>query len=42
MSQPVKPGARYKCDHCGTEVVVIKPDDVIPSCCGDALQPVVK
>jgi hypothetical protein len=40
---PVKPGARLRCEVCGTEVVVIKADDdVRPVCCGKPLSSPVK
>jgi Desulfoferrodoxin, N-terminal domain len=38
----VKPGARYRCASCGTEVVVIKADGAVPQCCDAAMQVVGK
>jgi hypothetical protein len=35
--EPVKPGSRLRCEGCGTEVVVIKADGVLPACCGKPL-----
>jgi endogenous inhibitor of DNA gyrase (YacG/DUF329 family) len=32
-----KPGERLRCAECGTEVVVIKSDGVLPRCCGQPM-----
>jgi hypothetical protein len=29
-----KPGERFRCDECGTEVVVIRTAGTAPRCCG--------
>lgn len=34
-----KPGERYNCASCGTQVVVIKADGTSPSCCGTPMEP---
>jgi hypothetical protein len=34
----VKPGSRFKCTQCGTEVVVIKADGAVPGCCGKPME----
>jgi hypothetical protein len=28
-----KPGVRLRCEECGTEIVVVKADGVLPTCC---------
>jgi desulfoferrodoxin-like iron-binding protein len=33
-----KPGQRFRCAECGTEVVVIKPGESVPSCCGQEME----
>lgn len=33
----VKPGMRLLCQECGTEVVIIKADGAVPSCCGQLM-----
>jgi hypothetical protein len=38
----VKPGGRFRCSQCGTEVVVLKADGVVPNCCGKAMEPPAK
>jgi desulfoferrodoxin len=34
-----KPGERYTCASCGTQVVVIKADGTSPRCCGADMEP---
>ena len=34
----VKPGERFGCAECGTEVVVIRPGESVPLCCGKGLE----
>lgn len=34
-----KPGERYNCASCGTQVVVIKADGPAPRCCGTDMEP---
>jgi hypothetical protein len=36
MTAP-KPGQRLRCDECGTEVVVVRSQGAVPSCCGREL-----
>jgi hypothetical protein len=33
-----KPGERYTCASCGTQIVVIKADGTSPQCCGTAME----
>jgi len=30
----VKAGARFRCETCGSEIIVVKAGDQAPSCCG--------
>jgi rubrerythrin len=32
-----KAGQRLQCQQCGTEVVVIKPPEQVPECCGHSM-----
>jgi hypothetical protein len=34
----VKPGERFRCAECGTEVVVIRPDGSVPHCCSTEME----
>jgi hypothetical protein len=33
-----KPGARFRCAQCGTEVVVVKPSGDVPRCCSTEME----
>jgi desulfoferrodoxin-like iron-binding protein len=35
---PSKTGKRYKCEKCGSEVLVIKPGEGTLKCCGQEMQ----
>jgi hypothetical protein len=34
----VKPGGRFRCAECGTEVVIIRGDGSFPHCCNRAME----
>jgi hypothetical protein len=34
----LKPGTKLGCGTCGTEVIVVRPGDDTPTCCGEPLQ----
>jgi DNA-directed RNA polymerase subunit RPC12/RpoP len=36
----IKPGERFRCTDCGTEIVVIKSDGPVPHCCGKEMESV--
>jgi hypothetical protein len=33
MTEP-KAGARFRCETCESEIIVVKAGDQVPSCCG--------
>ena len=34
----LKPGTKLGCGTCGTEVILVRAADQVPSCCGQPLQ----
>ena len=34
---PTKVGSRLRCEHCGTEIIVVKATDAEVTCCGQAM-----
>jgi Desulfoferrodoxin, N-terminal domain len=33
-----KPGERFRCAQCGTQVVVVRPGDDVPRCCNAEME----
>jgi hypothetical protein len=37
MSDAPAAGARFRCETCESEVIVVKPGEQVPSCCGQQM-----